>query len=504
MKLSELQGVQSPTKLSSVMESDASAPTQEAPSFWSEVTKPVRAIPAAIGQQFKEGRETVRSAVGESHEAMAKGEIPSTMSSLKYLGGATQEVMSPITGAVKALYGDPIRAAIPGKLGQAAGNVAETVTAGAGPTVVAKSLSALSKLMPGYSEAVQKLMDAGVKLTPGDIAQGLFKRAEDALRSFPGLGDIIASAQYRSLEDFNRAVFDKALAKVGEKLPPGTEMGPKAVQTAENIIGKKYDALLPKLTFASDKTLAQDVADIQLKTIRLLPGEQQKQWGAIIKDITDRMTKTPTGGYTTDGQTYKFIDSELAFRAREYSVAQDPDKKMFGSALTDLRASMRDALERGNPQKVRELRDINAAWAAFERARGASVRRVQSNGVFSPADLLGDIKKSTGRGAFARGDGLLQDFASAANHVLPATVPDSGTMRRALMAELVGTGGAALADRPDVVVGLISGAAPYTKPGMAAVNAAAKGLPTAAKGANQALRSPALAGAAAASDEASQ
>lgn len=500
MKLSDLTGDPAPTRKLSDLIAEPPKPAGP-PSALDTMLKPLKAVPGAIADEFSAGKKQFDEGLSSDMAKLKAGKEPGWQAGGTLLGGMMQELFSPITGAAKAIVGDPIRANVPGEIGEAAAKTGEIGASMVGPSAISKSLGMVSKVLPGYTDAVQKLMDAGVKLTPGQIWQGMSKRAEDALRSFPGLGDVIAGGQYRALEDFNRAVLNKALEPLGSTLPKDIEIGPKAIAATEKIIGEKYDALLPKLTFnAADPSLAKDIADITKRTTTRLPKDQQAQFAAVLKDIDDRVTKAATG-HTIDGYIYKQVESELSYLGRTYGKSDSPDHRLFADAIGDLQGAMRDALERANPDHAAELRDLNGAWAAFKRAQGASIRRVSSNGVFSPADLLADIKRSSSQGAFARGDGLLQDLASAGQHVLPSTVPDSGTMRRALAAEVVGTGGAAALDHPNIAIGLATGAAPYTKPGMAAVNAMAKGVPSAARSANAALRSPIMGVAAGMTDE---
>ena len=57
------------------------------------------------------------------------------------------------------------------------------------------------------------------------------------------------------------------------------------------------------------------------------------------------------------------------------------------------------------------------------------------DGVFTPAQLHAAVKakdKSMDKGAFARGNALMQDLSSAGKNVLPSNIPDSGTAGRLL------------------------------------------------------------------------
>ena len=76
--------------------------------------------------------------------------------------------------------------------------------------------------------------------------------------------------------------------------------------------------------------------------------------------------------------------------------------------------------------------------------------------------------KSAGKGAFARGDALMQDFAEVGQRVLPSTVPDSGTTGRVLMAGLAGGAGAGtlahFLARPEIAAATAAALGAYTRP----------------------------------------
>ena len=101
-------------------------------------------------------------------------------------------------------------------------------------------------------------------------------------------------------------------------------------------------------------------------------------------------------------------------------------------------------------------------------------------GVFTPAQLLNAVKAmdpSRNKGAFARGDALLQDLAEPAKTVLSQSVPDSGTAGR-LLASLI-MGGAPVAAMVNPVAGaaLLPAAAyaPGVQRGVAALLASRQG-----------------------------
>lgn len=328
---------------------------------------------------------------------------------------------------------------------------------------------------PQFGKAVSLLRQEGVRLTPGMLAEkagkGIGKQAEGSLSSVPVLGSFINDARRQGIEDFNKAVFNRVLKPIGEKLEKSVAAGRDAFNYVEDKISQKYDNLLPKLTFKMDSQTVQDLSDLNKQVVSRLQGDDQKQFANLFNQIVgDRVGQ----GGSIDGSAFKQMQSELNYEIRTYAKSPDPSKRRLGDALQELSGTLKDNLSRMNPSHAKELSNINSAWAAFTRARAASTTRSAAAGkhgevgVFAPTDLLAEIKKATTQSSFARGDGLLQDLAEAGSQVLPSSVPDSGTTGRALWAAILG-GGASAHPAMAGAAGLAT--IPYSRPGLSAVNA---------------------------------
>lgn len=335
---------------------------------------------------------------------------------------------------------------------------------------------AVAAVAPKFSKAVELLRDAGIKMTPGQLAKGsadVIKRTEDFLKGVPIVGGMVRGGLEESIKSFNKAIINKSLTNVGEKLPDNVDAGRDAIAYAERAIGDKYDKLLPKLSFQMDSQVQQEIATFNSTVKPKLPESQQKQldsiWDSIVKPRLDQNS-------VMTGDAFKNVESELSYEAKSYAHSPNPADRRFAEAVSELQGILKENLARMNPKYAKELSNINTSWAMFSRARGASINRATSNGVFSPADLLQDIKRSSSKSVFARGDGLMQDLADAANTVLPTALQDSGTVERGLWAALLGTGGAALA--PKTAAAGIAASLPYTRGGMAVVNKIANPSPT--------------------------
>jgi hypothetical protein len=435
-----------------------------------------------------------REARGQSQDRLSREEKQHpTLSTVGQIGGA---ILGPGAGGAKML-GKVIPDAIKGSKAASrvakgiAGGTAGGAAYGAGSAkegertegaikgaeagaitggAVSGGLEAVTKAAaPVFQKSVELLRREGVRLTPGQLAGGVVKTGESAATSVPVLGGVIRGGQQNSIDSFNEAVWNRALKPLGMKLPSHISPGPESVKYVGDAIGKKYDALMPKLSLTLDGQAVKDFKAIDDSTVSRLTEPMKKQFESLMDNI---MRPRMDGALRMAGEDFKRVDSELSYEARQYLKSQNPEHVGLGQALTEARAVLRNTLERTNPAHEKELRELNSAWAIYKRAEGASVRRLSSGGVFMPSDLLADIKKNTSSGIFARGDAQLQDLAAAGQHVLPHDVPNSGTMDRSLWATLL-AGGAHF--NPVTVAGAAAASLPYTKPGMAAMNAFATG-----------------------------
>ena len=93
-------------------------------------------------------------------------------------------------------------------------------------------------LNPSVSPEVTMMQKAGITPTPGQIIGGPAKKAEEAARSIPILGDMITRAQRKGIEQFNRAAINRALNPVGKSIAPNAPVGYGAVDDAYKAISQ--------------------------------------------------------------------------------------------------------------------------------------------------------------------------------------------------------------------------------------------------------------------------
>jgi hypothetical protein len=371
------------------------------------------------------------------------------------LSGATSSVLQPETGDPDKFWSTKGKEALVGGAVGAGGQKAVQGLAGA--------------IKPRFSPDVEKLLSEGVSLTPGQMAGGVIKRGEDALRSVPFLGEVIRGGQRKSVESFNEAAINRALQPVGEKLPPGVKAGHDAIAYAAGKLDERYENLLPKLKGEMDPTLKQEILGVATLGKNLPPG-QQAQLGRILRDeVFARFTDAGV----TSGRTVKDIESKLGLMAADFKRSDNYDVRTLGGAVSEIRASLKKMLDRVNPEHAGELAKINEGWSNLLRVQQASSYVGAKEGVFTPNQLLTAARSfdpSKRKAAFARGRATQQDLAEAARDVIPQTIADSGTTERALWAGLAGAGtGGALLHAPGIPIAAGAAALPYTRPGMTAL-----------------------------------
>lgn len=344
----------------------------------------------------------------------------------------------------------------------------QALTGAAVGGVLAPVGAAASKLIaPRLSDAAQRLADAGIPLTPGQIFGGTARRMEEAAKSMPFVGDAIAAAENRGIEQFNRAAISRALFHIGKSLPKAVRPGYGAVEYAGEQIGKAYDDILPHLRLTNDKPFAGEVQRIQAAAQNM--GAKGEQFGRILQtEVLDKFT-----GSTMTGETVKRVEAQLGYYARKFQRSLDPSDQLVFDALRDTQTALRRALERSNPQARSRLKAINRSFAEMLRVERAAGMQGAKEGIFTPNQLQAAVRAldSSGRKrSFARGQALMQDLATDGGLILSPRLNNSGTADRLLLNGLALGGGAYLS--PGALAGGLLAAGAYSAPAQRVIGAA--------------------------------
>lgn len=294
-------------------------------------------------------------------------------------------------------------------------------------------------LAPRIDQNVRELAGRGVQMTPGQAFGGTARTLEDTATSIPFVGDVVRSAQRRSVESFNRATANEVLKPLGQAVPDNAPVGRELIADVGRRIGQVYDDAISRAQpFGPDQQFAQDVRNV---AAQFLTPKARAEFNDIVRDRI--MSRFGQGGQITP-EVYQTVRSDLGRLARLNGRSADKADQELAGAFGALRTAFDDLLGRTNPAIAPELDAANAAYAAMVRMEAAGGRVGAVDGVFTPAQLSGAVREadnSIRHRAYARGDALLQDMSDPARAVLPSKVPDSGSAVR--IATLLMAGGGA-------------------------------------------------------------
>lgn len=350
--------------------------------------------------------------------------------------------------------------------------------AGAAAPVVGGAISRLISPNASTNANVQLLRDEGVVPTIGQTLGGWANATEQKLQSVPILGDMIRNARINARQDFNNAAINRATGPIGVEVN-GT--GHQAVDAAHQALGDAYDKLLPQMTFRADQQLVSDLSKIP--TNHNMRPEDVAEFNRLLQSHVSGFN----GGATMSGQDFKTLESALGNEVSTFSKSPDAYQKKIGGALGDALDAFRGALSRSNPNQAADLQRINQGYANLVRVEDAAKRGVNAEGVFTPGQLNQAVRAAddSARGnAVARGKGLMQDLSNAGQQVLGDTIPNSGTVDRALLA------GGALGSyvlNPAIPASLLAAGSLYMRPVQRMLGAAVADRPAIAQPAADAV-----------------
>lgn len=262
------------------------------------------------------------------------------------------------------------------------------------------------------------LAQRGVRLSPGQ-AMGM-QGPERSLQAFPILQTFVRSAVDRSVDGFDRAATRQALEPIGAVMPRSVKAGHDMMRFANDAITKTYDRLLPHLSLnrqgvqnaLNDPKIQQMISELSDDHARRLS-----------KMIDNRLLSRFDQNGQMAGDVLKRVESFLSKRSDSFSRSTvDAD---LGDALDQILATVRHEIAAQNPQYAPYLSKINESWAMWARLRKAGSRRATAEGVFTPADLLNEIRRSdpsVDHAMFAKGDALMQNFAELGQRVLGRSI----------------------------------------------------------------------------------
>jgi hypothetical protein len=329
------------------------------------------------------------------------------------------------------------------------------------PAIIGAGVPAAGRVVgatvgPWVSDRVRRLIDRGVRMTPGELVgdSGLpgrvVSRMEQASSSLPVIGDMLCARRREGVESLNRAAWDEALEPAGMRLADDVAMGNEAVGEATEMFNDAYGRVVPQMTARADAPFVRDMVDIRNR----LPSSIRPQFmDAYHRHVARNVEEGGLSGRAIQN-TIQGLRKEATALRRNPGNAYDID---LADALADTRRAVEQSAERHSaPAVVDEYQSLNSAYRRVTTMRDAASRIGADNSVASPAQLLSAVRagdNSVGKGAFARGEAPLQGIAADAKSVMGQKLPDSGTPERlALNTLLTGGAGAGIYAAPMAVI----------------------------------------------------
>ena len=388
-------------------------------------------------------------------------EIGDTTTTPEQSQGLTQRVDQAAQQSAQAYQNDPHRQAHPiaAGIGRIGGNVAATaplmaLPGGAasipgriGMGAAAGAMGAAAQPVTGGDYWTEKAKQVGIGAAAGGALGGagraigppLGQAAQDAISKFPHIAALIRGTAARSPDNFNRGAINQALDPIGAVIPPNVKAGHELINAGSDALTDAYNKVLPRLSLRADPDfMLKGMADIRSAGEELLP-DQQKVFLKLVENRIEKPLADARG--MLDGEAIKRAESALTKKASAYGGSSDAGQRELSEALYAARESMMEAVARQNPEAAGALQRVNQAYAMFTRVRAAASRKADSEGVFTPQDLLAASRsgdKSAGKGSFAKGDAAMQAVGEATKGPMSA-----GKVNRQLLSILGTIGGAA-------------------------------------------------------------
>jgi hypothetical protein len=355
-------------------------------------------------------------------------------------------------------------------VGALGGKVGETIASATGKV-----------LNPLASKAEQTMRDLGVTPTPGQTLGGVYKKAEDFAQNLPLIGSQIRNAREKVLFDFNKGVINKALDKVGDKLPENV-VGRDAVAYAAEQVSNKYDEVLGKMKFDLDFKTTSGILDALNKAN--LPSSAQREEAT---NVLNNIALDKFSGKTLTGEEYKRIESDLAKEVIKYKNSQSAADRNIGDALDGVLKNFKTELYYQNQRYTPQLRRIDSAYGDLKIMEKAAANTGAENGVFTPKQYSLAVKQSDvtrQKSAFARGTARGQELSEAA---LKTIGQDANSTLEGRLA-IGSLGGIAALSKPMVSIPAIAGtSALYSPMGIRAADVALRQRPDLVRGMGQTI-----------------
>jgi len=284
-------------------------------------------------------------------------------------------------------------------------------------------------LNPKISEKMQMLKDLGMKdFTPGQLLG--FQNLEKKLTSLPLSGWMVQRELQNANQEMNKAIANKALEHIGEKLPKDVKAGSDMMGYLQNKVSSSYDDIAQKINFLPDKNtipFLNAVANRAGKSISM-PASQDAFYSIIRNNFFEPLFQN----FKLSGTQFRTLESDLGSKAYNLSKSSMASEREVGNALLEFQDGLRKELARVNPNHATELKNIHEFFKKYKVLEKASSSQgaVNAKNIFDPEQLSRAATQLASKSKKATSSGLLQPEAQNIMDVMGKKVPDSGTAGR--------------------------------------------------------------------------
>jgi hypothetical protein len=319
------------------------------------------------------------------------------------------------------------------------------------------------------------MRDLGITPTTGQTLGGQFKTFEDFAQNLPLIGGNIQNARQRVLFDFNKATINKALDKVGDKLPANV-IGRDAIAYASEQVSNKYDDVLSKMSFDLDFKTTSDILGSLAKSTKLSPNQRQE-----VATTLNDIVLGKFAGQKIGGQEFKGIESDLRKKAGNYMSSATASEREIGEALSDVLGVLKKELYSQNPKLTPQLRRVDSAYGDLSVINIAAANSGADSGVFTPKQFSTAVRQADAtrrKSAFAKGKARSQTISDAAVDVIGDE--SRATMEGRIAASTVG--GLGMLAQPQIAIpAMFAVPGAYSPGGQAILDAILRSRPELAK-----------------------
>lgn len=332
--------------------------------------------------------------------------------------------------------GNPLAGAEVGALGGLGGGIA-------GNALAAGTGAALRGVV---NPAVDRLRAAGIPLTAGEVLGGGFKKAQDAMTSVFGPGNMVARRYADGRQALNQAAFNEAGNIIGA---PINAVGQKGIQALDAAKNNAYSSALDPVSL--DLNNPSFFADLRAArtSARSIPNVDQAP--QLAEGALDNYIANPAleNGGVMSGRDFQQGYRGLSRVANAKSTQDRAYGYEVGQSLGQGQDALVNALQEQNPGAYDAFLSANRAnrhLSVLTDAVNAAKNQIGDNGepLFTPAQLgtaaTNNARTYSGKVAAASGSRPFNQLATDAQQVMSSKLPESGTFPRQLMG-LALTGG---------------------------------------------------------------